>query len=215
MSSAALTACSGSSSCAVLAPQTAMIASPMCLSTRPSLARTTSSSSAHTRFIRSASCSASSRSDIAVNPRMSANKIVTWRRLGAGVSSSGPARDGERRSSGRRPHREPRHANAPGPRSPPRARALTPARHRPNVANHVAEPPTLNLISGRAGPIRTGRRAYDTSCSRSRYAIGAISTPCAGDRGVVVGSQPPATMGALGLGAVRGVSSEHRRKETL
>ena len=73
----ARTARSGSSSRVDETPQTAMIASPMCLSTRPPKSATIASRRAHNAFIVAATTSASSRDDIAVNPLRSANSTVT------------------------------------------------------------------------------------------------------------------------------------------
>src|SRR6478735_2662773 len=78
--SAARTARSASSSRATSVPQTAISASPMCLSMRPPCSTTTTSSRAHREFMRSITSSASRVSDIAVKPLTSAKSTVTWRR---------------------------------------------------------------------------------------------------------------------------------------
>ncbi len=204
ISRAARTACSGSSSCATSAPHTAINASPMCLSIRPPRGSDdiVELGPELVHHIRQAARRRVART-ATVKPRTSPKTTVTWRRLGAGTRRGASSRrraatarsidligndtsqtflgfDGQLQLVAISPtgHR--------AQRSEPRSRAADAEPHqRPCRAPSVPG-------SGRTTPRVRG----------SRYAIGAISTPCADDRAVVVGSQPPARMGSLGFGAV-------------
>lgn len=80
ISSAACRAWAGSSSRAPSAPQSAMTASPMCLSMRPPWRRIAESTRAQSRFISSPTSSGSICSLSEVNPQTSPKSTVTWRR---------------------------------------------------------------------------------------------------------------------------------------
>jgi hypothetical protein len=80
MSSAARAARRGSLSCARGAPNSAITASPICLSTVPPYPTTIPSTWVVKLATSSRICSGSSDRDKLVNPQRSANRIVTWRR---------------------------------------------------------------------------------------------------------------------------------------
>ena len=101
MASAAATARSGSSSCATGAPNTAMVASPMCLSTEPPCSTISSSMRARKRSTMRRISSAPSVLDSSVKLQRSANSTATCRRSASGArpgpSSRKPAMASSRR----------------------------------------------------------------------------------------------------------------------
>jgi hypothetical protein len=89
IASAARIARSGSFSCAVGAPNSAITASPICLSIVPPCAMIAASRRVHSAFIVALTSSGSIVSDIAVKPETSANSTVTCLRC---CSAAGCAR---------------------------------------------------------------------------------------------------------------------------
>ena len=164
MASAAATARSGSSSCATGAPNTAMVASPMCLSTEPPCSTISSSVRARKRSTMRRISSAPSVLDSSVKLQRSANSTATCRRSASRAARPAPLR------AGRQWHR----ADAcDGRARRPPALAGHPRRGRAAAGRRYGWRRTRRHI----GPTPGFQASHGRSCGRFDLRLGGDATP--------------------------------------